>query len=101
MTGLLIVGAAGKMGTALVTAALAAGHEVNALVRSRAKATHLPPGIGLFEGDGRDAGALETALAGVDAAIIPAGGRKDPVTAQIVAAALPVLERHAIRRLIV
>ena len=49
---LLIVGASGKMGTALVTAALAAGYDVNALVRSRARAAHLPKGVAIFEGDG-------------------------------------------------
>ena len=101
MARLLIVGASGKMGTALVTAALGAGYEVNALVRSRAKAAHLPPGVNIFEGDGRNAGALEAALKGVDAAIIPAGGRKEPVTAQVVGAALPVLGALGIKRLIV
>lgn len=98
---LLIVGASGKMGTALVTAALAAGYDVNALVRSRARAAHLPKGVAIFEGDGRDAAALEAALLGVDAAIIPAGGRKEPVTAQVVGAALPVLGKLGIKRLIV
>jgi len=101
MAKLLIVGASGKMGTALVTAAVAAGHGVNALVRSRAKAAHLPEGVAIFVGDGRDTNALEAALAGVDAVIIPAGGREHPVTAQIVGAALPVLGRLGIRRLIV
>lgn len=101
MAKLLVVGAAGKMGTALVTPALAAGYEVNALVRSRGKAAHLPPSVTIFEGDGRDADALEAALAGVNAVIVPAGGRKEPVTAQVVAALLPLLDRHKIRRLIV
>jgi nucleoside-diphosphate-sugar epimerase len=59
MATLLIVGASGKMGTALITAALAAGHRVNALVRSRAKAAHLPAGVTIFEGDGRDVGASQ------------------------------------------
>ena len=101
MARLLIVGASGKMGTALVTAALAAGYKVNALVRSRTRAAHLPAGVTIFEGDGRNAGVLEAALAGVDAAIIPAGGRKEPVTAQIVGAALPVVARLGVTRLIV
>ena len=101
MARLLIVGASGKMGTALVTAALAAGYKVNALVRSRTRAAHLPAGVTIFEGDGRNAGVLEAALAGVDAAIIPAGGRKEPVTAQVVGAALPVLARLGVTRLIV
>lgn len=101
MSKLLIVGASGKMGTALVTAAIAAGYEVSALVRSRARAAHLPKGVTVFEGDGRNAAALEAALAGVDAAIIPAGGRKEPVTAQIVGAALPVMGALGIKRLVV
>lgn len=101
MATLLIVGASGKMGTALVTAALAAGHRVNALVRSRAKAAHLPAGVTIFEGDGRDGGALAAALKGTDAVVIPAGGRKEPVTAQVVGAALPAMGRLGIKRLIV
>lgn len=101
MTTVLVIGASGKSGTAIVAAALAAGHTVHGLVRNRSKAAHLPGPVILFDGDGRDPAALEPALAGVDAVIVPAGGLKDPVTAEIIRALEPLLARHGIGRIIV
>lgn len=38
----------------------------------------------VIQGDGRDAPALGPSLTGINAVVIPAGGRKDPVLAEIV-----------------
>lgn len=95
-----IIGAGGKLGTALAKAAVAKGMTVTGLLRSKARATGLPAGLNLVEGDGRDSAALEAAIAGQDAVVVPAGGRKEPVSAEIVAALLPVMARLGIRRLV-
>jgi len=63
-----VFGATGKTGQALVTQALAAGHEVAALVRDPAK---LDPraGLTIVVGDAGDSAAVTEVLAGSDAAI--------------------------------
>ncbi|MDT3440269.1 NAD-dependent epimerase/dehydratase family protein [Pseudofrankia sp. BMG5.37] len=60
----LVTGATGKVGGAVARAALAAGHEVRALVRDVARAsTAFPPGIELVSGDVLDPPALAEACA--------------------------------------
>jgi len=72
---LAIIGAAGKTGTALVHAALARGHQVNALCRSASagKLTGLTdsPGFALITATSViDASALQQALSDADAALV-------------------------------
>lgn len=98
---LAVIGASGKLGRAIVTEALRRGHAVTGLVRSRDKAADLADKITVVEGDGRDETALTTALTGADAVIVPAGGRVDPVTAEIVKAVMPVMDRLGIGRIVV
>lgn len=101
VSSILVIGAAGKTGAAIVAEAMRRGLRITALVRDKTKATSLPPGVAVVEGDGRNAAALAAALKGVDAVVIPAGGRKDPVSAQIVKAVIPLMTDRSIRRLVV
>lgn len=73
---ILVIGATGGTGQAIVREALAKGHAVTALVRSEAKARPLLPGTALVEGDARDQAALTRAVEGCDAAISALGTRK-------------------------
>jgi len=70
---LLVTGATGGTGQAIVRLAIAQGHSVTALVRSVAKAAALLPGATLVEGDARDEAAILRGLDGCDAVISALG----------------------------
>ncbi len=74
---ILVLGATGATGRLIVNQARAEGHDVVALVRSRAKAADLG-GAELVEGDARDATALTRAIAGCDAVISSLGTPMSP-----------------------
>jgi uncharacterized protein YbjT (DUF2867 family) len=69
----LVVGAAGKTGRAVVEQALAAGHEVTALVHSDGGDNI--PGAAVRVGDARDPQTMESAVKGQDAVIDTVGGK--------------------------
>ena len=69
---LLILGAAGRTGSALVEQAIARGHTVTAFVHTAD--TSLPAGIRIMEGDARDHTAILAAVRGQDAVIDALGG---------------------------
>jgi uncharacterized protein YbjT (DUF2867 family) len=71
---ILVFGATGNAGGAVVRELVAAGSEVRAVVRDpqRARAA-LPSGIEVVAGDLQDAGTLRPALAGVEAAFLLSG----------------------------
>lgn len=70
----LVVGATGQLGTALVRELEARGRPVRALVRRGSDFAHLDPGrVELVEGDLRDADSLMRACRGVDAVLATAG----------------------------
>lgn len=73
---ILVIGATGGTGQAIVREALAKGLGVTALVRSLAKARPLLPGAELVEGDSRDSAALARALDGCEAVISALGSRR-------------------------
>lgn len=73
----LVLGATGATGRLIVGKAVAEGHDVIALVRSKAKAIDLA-GAGLVEGDARDPAALTRAIAGCDAVVSSLGTAMSP-----------------------
>jgi putative NADH-flavin reductase len=73
----LILGATGGTGRLIVEQAIAADHEVVALVRDKAKAGRLT-GAGLVQGDARSAEAVAAALVGCDAVVSALGTGASP-----------------------
>lgn len=65
----VVLGAGGRTGTALVHAALAAGHTVRAASRS-VRAGQLPEAVEVVPTDGRDPEAVRRALADVDGVLV-------------------------------
>lgn len=101
---ILILGATGGTGRLIVGAAAAAGHEVVALVRSKAKAAGLV-GATLVEGDARDEAALSRAIADCDAVVSALGTavtpfRKVTLLSTATRALVAVMERQGVRRLV-
>jgi uncharacterized protein YbjT (DUF2867 family) len=81
---ILVTGAAGLSGSAVVRELSRNGVPVRALVRSRAKAGSLAalPGVDLVEGDMARAGTLGSALEGVDRALMMSGADPQMVETQ-------------------
>lgn len=73
----LVLGATGGTGRLITREALAKGHKVVALVRSREKARDLS-GVELIEGDARDSAVLNRALVGCAGAISSLGTSISP-----------------------
>jgi uncharacterized protein YbjT (DUF2867 family) len=69
---ILVLGATGGTGRLIVREAVAKGHDVVALVRSKANAAGLV-GAELVDGDGRDEAALTRAIRGCDAVVSSLG----------------------------
>jgi putative NADH-flavin reductase len=70
---IVIFGAAGATGRALVTQALTQGHQVTAFVRTPAKFDSKHAGLNMVQGDVADAAAVERALFGQDAVLCALG----------------------------
>ena len=99
----LVVGAAGKTGRAVVQRALEAGHEVTALVRS--DGASFPSGVTVQVGDARDPRTAEAAVTGQDAVIDTVGGRtpykRTTLEANVAETVVAAMQRLGVRRLIV
>ena len=63
---ILVTGATGHVGRAVVCRLASLGHDVVAMVRDVQAAMRLPSGIVLRAADDEDASALKRALAGID-----------------------------------
>ena len=100
----LVLGATGGTGRLIVSDAVARGHTVVALVRSKAAATDLP-GADLVEGDARDQAALSRSLDDCDGVVCSLGTGMSPfreVTLLSVAtrALVAAMTRKGVRRLV-
>ncbi len=100
----LVLGATGGTGRLIVRDALAKGHSVVALVRSKARVPDLP-GADMIEGDACDEGALMRALNGCDAVVSSLGTGLSPfreVSLLTVAtrALVTAMTRNGVRRLV-
>src|ERR1700727_3609592 len=97
----LVIGAAGKSGEALVYEALAAGHKVTAFVRGAAE--YKKANVRVVAGDVLDAAAVDAAIAGQDAVIDALGGKTPwKVTTMETSAAhniVDAMRRNGVRRL--
>lgn len=101
----LVLGAGGKTGRAVVQQAVNAGHQVSAFVH-HAGNYHGPAGVVVKEGDATDADSVAGAVAGQDAVINTIGGKtpyKSNITLEgdVAKAVIAAMQRHAVRRLLV
>ena len=97
----LVIGAAGRSGEALVNEALAAGHKVTAFVRGAAQ--YKKANVRVVAGDVLDAAAVDVAVAGQDAVIDALGGKTPwKVTTMETSAAHNIVDamRPGVRRLL-
>ena len=99
----LVIGAAGKTGRAVVQKALEAGHEVTALVHSPGGV--FPHGVDVRAGDACDPQTMDTAVAGQDAVIDTVGGktpyRRTTLETTVATTVVAAMQRHSARRLVV
>ncbi len=100
----LVLGATGATGHLIVSQALAAGHAVVALVRSKSRAADLAE-ADLVEGDARDAGVLARAIAGCDAVVCSLGTGLSPfkevtVLSAATRALVGVMAERGVKRLV-
>ncbi len=98
----LVVGAAGKTGRAVVEQAIKAGHDVTAFVHSDG---YDVPGVAVQVGDATDAETMGAAVAGKDAVVDTVGGKTpdQPTTLEtdVATAIITAMQHHGVRRLVV
>lgn len=99
----LVVGAAGRTGRAVVGSAVRAGHDVTAFVHSAG--SHDVPGVQVCAGDATDRTAIEAAVMGQDAVIDVVGGktpyRRTTLESSVATLVVSAMQRHGVRRLVV
>jgi uncharacterized protein YbjT (DUF2867 family) len=96
---LTVLGAAGATGIQLVEQALAAGHQVTALVRSRQKLAISNANLDVVEGDATDRAAVSQAMKGADAVISVLGAR-GPVIGEATRAIVAVATQEGPERIV-
>jgi uncharacterized protein YbjT (DUF2867 family) len=89
---LTVLGAAGATGVPLVEQAIAAGHQVTALVRSAETLTLTNPNLHVVQGDATDRAVVSQAMKGADAVISVLGAR-GPVMAEATRAVVAAAEQ--------
>lgn len=100
---LAVLGATGRSGVPLVEQAVAAGHEVAALVRTPSKRELLPAEVEVVEGDARDQTALARLVEGADAVLDltgPTKGGPDDLRRTVVPALLSAMREADVDRLV-
>lgn len=101
---LTVFGATGGIGGEIVRQALAAGHEVTAVVRDSARLSASGEGLEVFRADLGDAEALRAAVAGRDAVLSGLGARRRAdagVAARLTRSVVGAMEAEGTRRLLV
>lgn len=100
---ILVVGAAGKTGRAVVERAAAANHEITAFVRNASE--YGVKGVRVIEGDAADSAAMNRAVLGQDAVVDTIGGKTPYKTttleSSVAATIIKAMQQNAVRRLIV
>jgi len=100
---LVIFGATGGTGRALVRQALVAGHEVTAFVRDPAKLGIQPERLKVVQGDISDAARVEEAVSGNEAVIGALGPTRTSASDMLrkgAANVIAAMKKHGLRRLI-
>ena len=101
---ILVIGATGAIGSAVVRAALGAGHEVTAFVRSPDKLGDLRSRASVVEGDLADPASLATAVPGHEAVISAVGSSPEraqlDVPANGMRAVIVAMRAAGVRRLV-
>lgn len=99
----LVVGAAGKTGRAVVERAAQEGHDVTAFVHS--DHGYDVPGVKIATGDAADMATMEAAIMGQDAVIDTVGGKTPykhtTLETSVAVAIVAAMRRHDVRRLVV
>ncbi len=98
----LVIGAAGRTGKAVVKRAVAAGHEVTAFAREAGELDI--PGVRVVEGDATDGNAINEAVRGQGAVLGAVGGKtpykETTLETSIAKAVIAAMERNGVRRLV-
>jgi putative NADH-flavin reductase len=101
---LLLVGATGSTGRALVAQALARGHEVTALVRNPDRLAIRHEHLRVVQGDVLDPTAVDAAVAGQEAVVSALGHKRWMIPTRILSTGtaniLAAMQRHGVRRYI-
>ena len=99
----LVIGAAGRTGKAVVAEAVAAGHQVTAFVHQAGG--DVAPNVRVIVGDATDSAAVAAAVAGQDAVLDTIGGKTPYKATTLEASAasviLAAMRQHGVRRLVV
>ena len=101
---LAILGATGSVGRELVTQALAAGHEVTALVRAQPKPGEIDDRVALVIGDATSADAVKWTVEGRDAVLSALGhakGAPDDLLAEVSSNLIAAMQADGVSRLVV
>jgi putative NADH-flavin reductase len=99
----LILGSTGPTGRHLLDQALAAGHQVTALVRNALRVTVAHPRLAVAIGDATDAKALDHAMRGQDAVLCALGAGnslRSEIASRAMAALIPAMRAQALKRVI-
>jgi putative NADH-flavin reductase len=101
---LAVLGGTGSVGRELVTQALAAGHEVTALVREQPQAGEIDDRVALVVGDATSAEAVRQTVQGSDAVLSALSGGKglpDGVLARASSNMITAMHADGVKRLVV
>jgi putative NADH-flavin reductase len=100
---ILVIGASGKTGRAIVEQAVAAGHEVTAFVHNADK--YDIANVRIIEGDATDSTAMEVAVLGQDAVLDTIGGKtpykETTLETSVASTIIKAMQRNGVRRLVV